>query len=77
MQQMQEVLAELLKAGYTPPDLVPDSNVHRFNRDATDHKKNAWYVCHVGHSRKGDEFFTVIYGDWREGDYNKHCTEQR
>lgn len=71
---MQAILKHLAESGYLVSDIVPDSRLHRFKRNPQDKDKDAWYVCHQSHSRAGELFYIIIFGDWREGGFNKFNT---
>ncbi len=67
-------IQQLKEAGYEIPSLQADGGIHRFNRNQDDKKKCAWYIAYLNHSRQGEPFYVVLYGDWREGSVNKICT---
>lgn len=69
---MQDVL---LQHGYEVSDIIPDGKLHRFKLDSSDDKNSGWYVCHRNFSPKtGQEFFVLLFGDWRSCEFKKHCT---
>lgn len=71
---MNKILAHLQEAGYELPAVIPDGDIHRFKRTPQDKKKDAWYICHQAHTRGGEVFHILIYGDWREGETHKFST---
>ncbi len=74
---MQPLIQHLAADGYEIDVILPDGQIHRFKRTPQDNKKTAWYVCRQAHSRAGELFYTLVYGDWREGDYRKFNTLQK
>ncbi len=65
---MQQLISHLSANGYTltAADIKPDSEPHHFRRTPQDREKDAWYICHQSHSRGGELFYVLIYGDWHE-----------
>lgn len=71
---MQPILDHLESLDFHPGFVIPDGAIHRFKRRPADKKKDAWYICHQAHSRGGETFHIIIFGDWRDGETLKFNT---
>lgn len=58
---MNEILQHMASNGFYPKEIIPDGEIHRFNRDKNDKKKSAWYICY-------DNISTIVceYADWHD-----------
>jgi len=61
---------------HVPNELQPDGKVHRFPSNETDSQNAAWCIVYQNFgSKTGEEFFTVVYGDFIRAISNKNfCT---
>lgn len=64
---IHDVEDAMRREGFMVEQVVADGRVHRFNRDANDHKKSAWYCCFQNTSNKGELFYVCTFNDWRDG----------
>ena len=63
---MQAIISAMREDGFNPESVEASGKVIRFKRDDKDRKRNAWYICFLNHTRKGDAFYVCVYGDWRD-----------
>ena len=66
---IQEFSKELLKYNLSPPEIIPDGNIHRF--DVGDNRNLAgWYVFHQG------DVSGAVFGNWKTGDKVTWCSHK-
>lgn len=63
---MQDIISEVNKHGFFPDEIIPDGEIRRFKRTASDKHLDAWYAAYENHTSKGDTFYVYVGGDWRE-----------
>ncbi len=74
---MQNLIAAMEGEGFFPgPSIQADKKIHRFKRNAEDKGKAAWYIAFMNQTRKGENFFVCVYGDWRDGSKIDYCSLQ-
>lgn len=68
---MTEIVQHLRSEGFEVDGFTPDGNIHRIKPSPDDNKKSAWYCGYQNHTRDGQLFYLVVYGDWRKNESPK------
>ncbi len=70
---LKEIIAEMSRHGFAPPELILDGKIHRFG----DKKKSNWFIGFSNYARAtGQPLVIVQYGSWKTGEtytYNSNA----
>ena len=64
---MNEILSVMADHGLNPGSVELNAKLHKFKATPDDHKQSAWYIGFQNHTRSGDVFQVVLFGNYRDG----------
>ena len=64
-----------MSCGFLPPEIIADSNIHRFKRDPSNKRNDCWYLATKLLLSSGKESLSCTFGDWKTGE--KHHFSNR
>lgn len=64
---MTEALSAMAEYGLNPGTIELDQKLHKFKVTADDSKKSGWYIGFQNHTRSGEVFQVVQFGNYRDG----------
>ncbi len=68
------VRQDLAQNGFNPEEIIGDGKLRRFKVNANDKNPDAWIVCYLNKTHRGDEFLAGSYGDWHFDSTHNFCT---